>query len=292
MEQPVATVNGSPIDQKALNAAMQSLAQEQFHATLEEVSPDAREDLAALALERLIARELIYQAALAEGFVADDAAVEAETGRILRMMGNPKDFWQRLAERGMDEAAFFRMVRKDVTVDQMSAKKVAAVAEPDEAEIKAFFSAHPDKLRGHERVRASHILLPIDPQDPEEAMSHARGLKEKLAHEDFAAVARLHSICASAPGGGDLGFIRREDVDPTFADAAFSQVVGEVGEPVRSPYGVHLIKVTAHERPAPPSLDDSRAKIISFLKKAAGAKVLETWVADLKTQAQIIINGH
>lgn len=292
MEQPVATVNGSPIDQKALNAAMQSLAQEQFHATLEEVSPDAREELTALALERLIARELIYQAALAEGFVADDAAVEAETGRILRMMGNPKDFWQRLAERGMDEAAFFRMVRKDVTVDQMSAKKVAVVAEPDEAEIKAFFSAHPDKLRGHERVRASHILLPIDPQDPEEAMSQARGLKEKLAHEDFAAVARLHSICASAPGGGDLGFIRREDVDPTFADAAFSQVVGEVGEPVRSPYGVHLIKITAHERPAPPSLDDSRAKIISFLKKAAGAKVLETWVAELKTQAQIIINGH
>jgi succinate dehydrogenase/fumarate reductase-like Fe-S protein len=37
MESLVATVNGSPIDQKALNAAMQSLAQENFHATLDEI---------------------------------------------------------------------------------------------------------------------------------------------------------------------------------------------------------------------------------------------------------------
>ena len=77
-----------------------------------------------MALERLIARELIYQAALAEGIVADDASVEAEVSRILRMMGNPENFWSRLAERGMDEASFLRMVRKDVTVDQMTSRKL------------------------------------------------------------------------------------------------------------------------------------------------------------------------
>jgi len=119
MDQLVATVNGSPIDEKALNAAMQSLAQEHFHATLDEVPVESHEELSAMSLERLIARELIFQAALAEGVVADDAAVEDESARILRMMGNPADFWNRLAERGMDEATFLRMVRKDVTVDKM-----------------------------------------------------------------------------------------------------------------------------------------------------------------------------
>jgi len=37
MDQLVATVNGSPIEDKALNAAMQSLAQENFHTTLNEI---------------------------------------------------------------------------------------------------------------------------------------------------------------------------------------------------------------------------------------------------------------
>lgn len=288
MEQLVATVNSSPIDAKALNAAMQSLAQEHFHATLDEVPGESYAELKSMALERLVARELIFQAALAAGFVADEAAVEEETTRILRMMGNPKDFWQRLADRGMDEAAFLRMVRKDVTVDQMSARKLENIEEPQEDEIRAFFSSYPDKLREHERVRVSHILLPLDPDDPEKSLLHARGLKAKAEAEEFAEVARLHSICASAPGGGDLGYIRREDVDPTFADAAFSQVVGEVGDPVRSPYGYHLIKVTAHEIPSPPTLEECRGKIIAFLKKARGSKMLEDWVAELRRNAEIM----
>lgn len=282
MEQVIATVNGSPIDRKALNAAMQSLAQEQFHATLDEVPEESHTEIKALALERLIARELIFQAALAEGLLAEDAAIEAETSRILRMMGNPTDFWKRLAERGMDEAAFLRMVRKDVTVDQMSARKLEELSEPSEAEIRQFFSAYPDRLRGHERVRASHILVPLDPDDPEKARQRAMALKAMVDQDGFAEVAKRHSVCASAPGGGELGFIRREDVDQAFADAAFSQIVGEVGNPVRTPYGYHLIKVSEHELPPPPTLEDSRDKIIGFLKQANGAKLLAKWVSELR----------
>lgn len=292
MDQPVVTVNGSPIDDKALRAAMQSLAQENFHATLAEVPPGSQTELRAMALERLIARELIFQAALAEGLVADEAAVAAESARILRMMGNPKDFWSRLAERGLDEAAFLRMVRKDVTVDQMSARKLEAVAEPDESEIRRFFADYPEKLRGHERVRVSHVLLPVDPDNPEQALAHANAIKARAEQEDFAEIARQHSICASAAGGGELGMIRREDVDPAFADAAFSQIVGEVGEPVKTPYGYHLIKVTAHELPPPPTLDDARDRIIGFLKQARGARLLEQWVAELRSAANIVMLGN
>jgi peptidyl-prolyl cis-trans isomerase C len=289
MEQLAATVNGSQIDNKALNAAMQSLAQENFHATLDEVPQESHAELKGMALERLIARELIFQAALAEGFVADEAAVEDESSRILRMMGNPADFWKRLAERGMDEASFLRMVRKDVTVDQMSARKLADVTEPGEKEIREFFSAYPDKLRGHERVRASHILITLDPDDPEKALERARQLKVKAEQEGFAEIAKRHSVCASAPGGGELGFIRREDVDPAFADAAFSQIVGELGEPVRTPYGYHLIKVTEREIPAPPTLDEAHAKIVGFLKKTSGSRLLAEWVAILRNEAKVVI---
>ncbi len=292
MDHLVATVNGSPIDQKALNAAMQSLAQENFHATLDEVPKESYDELHQMALERLVARELIFQAALAEGFVADEASVEEESTRILRMMGNPKDFWQRLAERGMDEAAFLRMVRKDVTVDQMSARKLGDVADPDEQEIRQFFCDYPEKLKAPERVQASHILLPLDPDDPEKSLEHALSVKAKAEEGDFAEVAKQYSVCASAPGGGQLGYIKREDVDPTFADAAFSQIVDEIGPPVRTPYGYHLIKVSEHEIPAPPTMEDSREKIIGFLKKARGAKALEEWVVELKRNAEIVYHEN
>ncbi len=292
MARTIATVNGAPIDDKALHAAMQSLAQETFNATFEETPEGAHAELREMALERLVARELIFQAAMAEGFVAEEAAVREETGRILRMMGNPVDFWKRLAERGMDEVAFLRMVRKDITVEQMSTRKLEEVAEPNEAEIRQFFADHPDQLREPERVRVRHILLPLDPDDPGQSLEHARALKARAEQEAFAEVARRHSICASAPGGGDLGFIRREEVDPAFAAAAFSQVVGEVGGPVRTPYGYHLIKVTAHEIPAPPNLGEVRSRIICFLKKSNGAQLLQEWVAELRRGAEIVMRDN
>jgi len=283
----IATVNGAPIDDKAVGAAMQGLAQEHYHATLEEVEPAAHASLHEMAIERLLARELIFQAAMAEGLLASEEAVEEESTRILRMMGNPQNFWQRLAERGLDEASFLRMVRKDVTVDQMSARKFEEVPEPDEAAINDFFRAHPEKLKGRQRVRVAHILIPYDIEGEDEAMRKCLKLKEKAQAGDFAELAKLHSTCPSAPGGGDLGYIKREDVDADFAEAAFTQVEGEVGPPIKTPYGYHLIKVKDREIPAPPTLEEARPRIIHFLKQAQGAKLLETWVASMKEQAKI-----
>jgi foldase protein PrsA len=50
----------------------------------------------------------------------------------------------------------------------------------------------------------------------------------------------------SSKTGGDLGEFGRGKMIKEFEDAAFSQKVGEIGPVIRSPYGYHIIKVTAH----------------------------------------------
>lgn len=292
MNQTIATVNGVPINEKALSAAMQSLSQEQFHASLAELSVDRRKELETMALERLVARELIYQSALAVGFLADEQAVEAETQRILRMMGNPKDFWSRLEQKGMDQASFIRMVRKDVTVDQMTARHLEDLPEPAEEEIIRFFKDNPDKIREPERVSVRHILIPLEPAGAEQALETALALKEEAELKGFSETAKKHSACASAPGGGRLGKIKRQDVDPTFADVAFTQPVGEISEPFRTPYGYHLLIVDERDIPGPPTLDEARPKILGFLKKLQGAKLLEEWIAELRQGADIKFPGE
>ena len=94
MSDVIATVNGTPIDSKALGAAMQGLAQEQFHATLAEVPEENHAELREMALERLVARELIYQAALAEGFVASK--------EVLRLHGTRDSGLARMCARTYD----------------------------------------------------------------------------------------------------------------------------------------------------------------------------------------------
>ncbi len=287
MTQTIATVNGSPITEQDLQTTLQSLASEQFKMRYEEVPDGSREALRQMAVERLIARELMFQAAMAEGVVASPADVEAETQRILRQMGSPEDFWKKLAAAGIDEDLFARMVRKDVTVEQMTARIIEQIPEPTEIEIKQFFNDHTDKLKSPPKVRVRHILLPGDPNLQEASEKIIAELRTVATQENFAELARQHSVCPSAAGGGDLGFVRHEDLDPAFAEAAFQLPVGEVGGPIRTPFGLHLLLVEEKRIPAPLTLDEARSNIVTFCKRAAASRRLDEWVQGLRRVATV-----
>lgn len=70
--------------------------------------------------------------------------------------------------------------------------------------------------------------------------------KQLLDGASFEVLATKYSNCPSSKKGGDLGEFMRGKMDKTFEDAAFSQAVGEIGPVIQTPYGYHIIKVSAH----------------------------------------------
>ena len=70
-----------------------------------------------------------------------------------------------------------------------------------------------------------------------------------MAGEDFAELARELSEGPTAPKGGDLGFFTRGQTAPAFEAAAFALEPGDISPVVRSPFGLHVIKVE-EKRPA------------------------------------------
>lgn len=127
---------------------------------------------------------------------------------------------------------------------------------PDDAMVHAYYEAH---KADWEEVKARHILIrfqgskmPLADGKKEltdaEALARATDLRAKIvAGADFAAVAKESSDdTGSGANGGDLGAFGRGQMVPEFDKEAFLLPVGQMSQPVKSPFGYHLIKVESH----------------------------------------------
>ncbi|MFQ5894206.1 MAG: SurA N-terminal domain-containing protein [Nitrospinota bacterium] len=138
--------------------------------------------------------------------------------------------------------------RRKVAYLFLDREKLAAAAKVSEKALRSYYEVHRAEYATTEVVRGRHILLKLPPDAPPEKAraveKRARELLEKLrAGADFAAIAREHSEGPEREKGGDLGRVSRGEFDPAFERALFSLKRGEVGGPVRTPYGYHLLKV-------------------------------------------------
>jgi parvulin-like peptidyl-prolyl isomerase len=98
-----------------------------------------------------------------------------------------------------------------------------------------------DTPNTEEQVWARHILI----KDGALATAVYEKLKAGL---NFAEAASQYSEdTASAANGGDLGWFGKGQMVAEFEQAAFSQPVGEIGQPVQSQFGYHIIQVIARE---------------------------------------------
>lgn len=97
-------------------------------------------------------------------------------------------------------------------------------------------------------VRAKHILLSFDPNDPVDrgrAYERAQQLLERIrAGESFERIARNYSDdSVSARRGGDLGWAPRETYAAPFERFIWHAAVGEISDIIQTQYGFHIIMV-------------------------------------------------
>jgi len=122
-----------------------------------------------------------------------------------------------------------------------------------------------------EQVWARHILVTTE--------AEANQVYTKLmAGEDFGDLAKqISTDTGSGANGGDLGWFGRGMMVKEFEDAAFSQPVGEIGKPVKTQYGYHIIQVLGHEERQLTESQLNQAKQTAF----------SAWLTQTKADAKI-----
>ncbi len=140
-----------------------------------------------------------------------------------------------------------------------------------------------------------HILVKTDPVTTDQkARALLEAIREKiLGGEDFGALARLFSEDPStAPEGGDLGWVKEEDLEPEFIDLVTRLGQGEISRPFKTSSGWHLVQLVAkRERRDDEEILRQRAR--KFLVQRKWQETLGRLLQRLRQQAnvEVLVGG-
>ncbi len=248
-----AQVNGQPI---TLAEFERELAR--FNAA--QAADAAPTDATAQVLDALIERELILQAAAAEGVAVSDEAVAQKLAELKGTYATPAEFDAWLQSVGYTEEEFRAALAAELVTGEMVARVTADV--PDAAE----------------QVRARYIQL-------DDATLAQQVLDRARAGDDFAFLAQQNSVDrVTGEMGGDLGFFAPGSLLVPEVEAAalalqpqeISDLIAVTDAAGKTTY--YIIQVTEREAERPLSVDAYQAAL-----EAA----FDAWLAGLRAAATI-----
>lgn len=186
---------------------------------------------------------------------------------------------------------------KETIRDQILLSKVISIEIKNrivvsEKQILEYYERNKKEFWKAGTVKASHILFLMDETLTDNEKIEKEAKAEKVLQKiregvDFVELAKAYSEDASASSGGDLGELERGKMVPVLEQVVFSMKEGEVSGIVRSPYGLHIIKVNqiSYGRTLP--LEDVHGEIINAQRVKRFKKAFDRYVANLKKNAFI-----
>lgn len=155
----------------------------------------------------------------------------------------------------------------------LSLKEGMDKIQPTEDEIENYYQENIATFTQPASMHAAHILITVpkeaDAATMDKAMKRIQEIQQKIkAGESFEALAKKYSEdTSSAPSGGDLAWFIQGEMVPEFDKAAFALEKGQISEPVRTDFGIHLIKLLDKRQESVQPLETVKEEVTLKLKQ-------------------------
>lgn len=184
------------------------------------------------------------------------------------------------------------LTEEDSRIEALLSSQVRT-PEADEATARRFYDNNRERFVAPPLVEAEHILFAASPDDSLAyglATGDARTTIRRLQQDPsaFAELAQRHSGCQSKEQGGNLGQIGPGQTVPEFEAALFSLGEGELhSEPVKTRFGVHVIRAGRRQEQRELPFELVREKIGQYLEEASWRRAVSQYLTLLASQAKI-----
>lgn len=289
-ENAVARVNGKAIPMAAFEAEMNKITQGGTRQIPEDRLQKIRENV----VNRLVEEELLAQEVQRQGVTVTEAEIDAEFEKYRSRFKSEEQFNSYLTHGKTSIEEIRARLRTSLALTRLLQK--LGKLEVSEDEVRQAYQTGIRMYTEPEQVEARHILIKVAENAPADQVEAARkkaleALKKVRSGVDFGAVAREYSDDAmSKEKGGDLGFFRRGVMVPKFEEAAFAMQPGEISkEPVRTPFGFHIIQVVNRKAERVKPFEEVQEQIQESLRNRNTFKARRELVEELRKSGKVEI---
>ena len=260
----VAVVNSDPITNNEVRQEARRLRNE-LTENRQPIPGD--EELARLALERLIVDKAQLQLARDTSLRVDDVAVDQAEQSVARQnQVDVAELRRRLAASNVGLAQFREQLRDRITMARLREREVDSRVRVSDLEVAQFQRDQTTNTAGAVELNLAQILVAVpENASPEQLASLQTKAQTVLvrarANEDFAALARNLSDGSDKANGGQMGLRPADRYAQLFLEATQNLEVGAIADLVRSGAGFHVLKVL-EKRNAGTAVAQTRARHI------------------------------
>lgn len=282
VERVIARVNGDIVTLSEFEAR-QLAAVQQARVPSSGVEAWLRENNARL-LEEAVEELLILQRGADLGIRLRPEYVQEVVESIKKEnnIADDAELAQQLRREGMSLADLRRNIERSIVRRQVLTRELEGKTAVTEAEARAEYEKTRGQYTKNESLRLEEILVPAGDAELARAL-----VGRARKGEDFAALARAHSISPTRDAGGDLGRLSRGELNPGLEQAAFALAEGAISEPLPGEGGIRILRVSGREKGTVVPFEEAREEITKRLAQERAATVYADYVAGLRKTAQV-----
>ena len=204
---------------------------------------------------------------------------------------NREVLYQEAKQKGLDKNKEIEMkvedLKRAMVIDALLEQALKGKFEVSDNEIQKYYQENRSRFTEPLEIKIRHIVV-----NSESALKEV--MKRLAEGGGFEKIASLYNVDKSRENGGNLGYIRRGQLAPTFAqfeEAAFSlQKRGETSEVVKTPLGYHIIQLLETRGTALKPFNQVKEKILFFLQGKKRQEAYLEYIKDARLRAKIMIN--
>jgi peptidyl-prolyl cis-trans isomerase SurA len=235
-----AIVNGDVVTQTDVDQRLQLLAL----ANGGQIPADEMQRLREQIVRNLIDETLEIQAAKVEKIEVKKSDIDRTLARVAQnVKQTPDQFATYLQANGTSVNSLRRQIEGEIAWQRLQQRKIESNVSVGEDEVKAVL----DRMtasKGTEEYRVGEIFLSSTPDTQAQTLDNANKILEQLRNgASFTGYARQYSEASTAAVGGDLGWVRPEQLPAQLAAALREMAPGSVSNPIPVPGGVSILAV-------------------------------------------------